>query len=621
MAPRPAFHPLPLGAVRPLGWLLAQLRRDLEGGFASRLDQLSLHAANDLFRERIPSSDDPRAWWDAETRGNWLWGYVMMAHLAEAPEHQARVAELVAGLLATQDDDGYIGIYAPDARYQHADGENGELWAQSRALLPLIAQFEATGESEVMEALRRAADLTLWHLGVGPPYFRRGDRVHWDEITGLTHGLCYLDVLEWLHANTGHPGVAEAGVRLYDQFSSMPLPFPNDDLALPNLADVRHFFRGHAVHTAEHLRALLWVGQLAPDRVSSDVVDRALRRLEYNCVPSGALMGDETIHGAPMPEAGYEYCTTTELSFSLTSAIQKLGRAELGDRLEKLAFNAAQGARFPDGRAIAYLSADTRISAVAHRLDSYGRGDFGGRHDFSPTHDDVACCCNPNAVRFLPQFISRMWMRVAPEEGFAAIAYGPCRLRGTHAGVGLTIVEETEYPFSDTIEFTVTPERAVEFTLLLRKPGWVGAMNVAVRGAEARLEDGWCRIRKVWSAGDRVRVSFSWTVRSELYANGEVALFRGPLQFALPLDHRLEITRGYGDSGFHDYDVYPEDVAQGYHVPVLSKAPEFGLTVEARPGGDAGHPWDAPQLVLRHGETTLVPIGCTVLRRAAFPIR
>lgn len=622
MAPGPAFHALPLGAVRPLGWLRAQLRRDLDSGFAARLDRLTAHAAHDLFRERIPSSGNHRAWWDAETRGNWLWGYVMMARLAGAPEHEARAAALMAGLLATQDADGYLGIYAPEARYRHADGENGELWAQSRALLPLIAHYEGTGDRRVLTAMRRAVDLTLQNYTAANPYFRRGNRTGRDTLTGLTHGLCYLDVLEWLYDITGEPAYAQAGARLYDEFSGMPRPFPNDDFALPNLADAKRPFSGHAVHTAEHLRALLWVSRLSPDRVTPDLVENALGRLRLYRLPSGALLGDENMHGLPMPEAAYEFCTLAELSFSLSSAIQKLGRGSLGDWLETLAFNAVQGARLPDGRAIAYLSADTRLLATARRQDSYSSGAPGRRFKYSPTHDDVACCCNPNAVRFLPQFVSRMWMRLPSDGGFAAVAYGPCELHASLGNVGVTILEETDYPFSDSIDFVVSLERAVEFSLVLRRPDWAGDMDVAVPGADAVCADGWYRIRKTWQAGDRVRVTFAWKVRSEPYGNGEVAVFRGPLQYAVPLDHRLDIIRGYEVEGFHDYDVYPVDIAQGYRIPVLdSQASELGLTFEARAGGDRSLPWDEARFLLRNGDTTLVPFGCTILRRAAFPIR
>lgn len=619
---RPAFRTLPVGAVRPRGWLLAQLRRDLATGFAARLDRLTPHAARDLFRDRIPSSTEPRAWWDAETRGNWLWGYVTMAHLAEAPEHQQRVAELMTELLATQDADGYIGIYAPDRRYRHADGENGELWAQSRALLSLTAWHEATGDLRAREAVRRAADLTLRQCTAEHPIFRRGERTARDALTGLTHGLCYLDVLEWLHENTGSSGYAEAGVRLYEEFSRMPRPFPNDDLALPSLADPKRDFAGHAVHTAEHLRALLWTGTVAPGRVPAEAVETALVRLARCSLPSGALVGDEAIHGLPLPESAYETCTSVELAFSLAGAVQKLGRADLGDRLETLVFNAAQGARLPDGRAIAYLSADTRLAATAARPDTYSAGAPSGRYKYSPTHDDVACCCNPNAVRLLPQLVSRMWMRLGADDGFAAVAYGPCELRASIGGVAVSIAEDTGYPFSDSIEFTVMAERAVEFTLLLRRPAWVGTADVAVSGTEAVATDGWWRIRKRWAPGDRVRVAFAWAVRGEPYANGEVAVLRGPLQYAAPLDHRLDVVRRYDLDGMCDYDVYPEDIAQGYRIPVLdSGAPDLGLRFESREAGDADRPWDAPRFLLHAGATALVPLGCTVLRRAAFPVR
>ena len=105
-------------------------------------------------------------------------------------------------------------------------------------------------------------------------------------------------------------------------------------------------------------------------------------------------------------------------------------------------------------------------------------------------------------------------------------------------------------------------------------------------------------------------------------ANGEVAVLRGPLQYAAPLDHRMDVIRSYEVEGFHDYDVHPVDIAQGYRMPVLdAQAPGLGLTFEARAGGDRSLPWDEARPLLRHGDATLVPLGCTLLRRAAFPIR
>jgi len=223
-------------------------------------------------------------------------------------------------------------------------------------------------------------------------------------------------------------------------------------------------------------------------------------------------------------------------------------------------------------------------------------------------------------VRLLPHLIARMWMRLAGEDGFAAVVYGPCELRGRIGDAAVRIVEETAYPVSDTVELVIEPERPVDFTLVLRQPGWAGGMDVAVPGADPVFADGWCRIRKRWTAGDRVRIAFAPEVRAEAYANGEVAVLRGPLQYVLPLEHRLERIREYPGEGLHDYDVLPTDIAQGYRIPLLdAAAPGLGLAIEPRPG-EPDRPWDRASSVLRHADATLVPIGCTILRRAAFPV-
>ena len=62
-----------------------------------------MRAATDLFTQRSESSSQQFAWWDGETRGNWLWGCTMMAFLADQPEHQARVTALLEDLKDTQD--------------------------------------------------------------------------------------------------------------------------------------------------------------------------------------------------------------------------------------------------------------------------------------------------------------------------------------------------------------------------------------------------------------------------------------------------------------------------------------------------------------------------------------
>ena len=285
------------------------------------------------------------------------------------------------------------------------------------------------------------------------------------------------------------------GRWLYEDFSSMPRPFPNDDLALPNLLENKPNFAGHAVHTAEHLRALWWVCQ-SGEADLEQARDQALRQLKRYTLPSGALLGDEAIHDEPTPDVGYEYCTLTEMLFSLSSALQKLGEAAYGDWIENLAFNAGQGARFPDGKALAYLSTDTRFAAVASRGDFYSPDQPGRRFKYSPTHEDVACCCNPNAVRFMPHYISGLWMKVNGQAGVAATTYGPCVLQTEIDATAVIIEETTEYPFSDTITFTIKPARPIEFALWLRKPRWSTSFDLAGVDGLISATEGWIIIEK-----------------------------------------------------------------------------------------------------------------------------
>lgn len=603
---------LPLGSIVPRGWMRAQMRRDLAFGFAGCLDALSTHVARDLFRERLDDASGHAAWWDAESRGNWLWGYTMLGHLSGSEDHRARADALVRDLRATQEADGYVGIHSADARYPAGDAENGELWSQSRAILVLLSHFELTGEAASLESARRAADLTLTKYGPGRPHFGRCTTL--SDRTGQTHGLCFTDALEALYEVTGDGRYKDFARWMLDDFDAWPVPFPNDDLAAANLADSERPLRGHAVHTVEHLRALAFGGAPDPARLQS-----ALRKLRLSTTKSGAVIGDESLHGLPGPAAGYEYCTLTELTFSLARLAQHLADPGLADWLERLVFNAAQGSRAADGRALAYLCSDTRLDALASRPDSYSL--LSGRHGrfkLSPTHDDVACCCNPNATRLLPHYVAAMWMRCVDGPALAALAYGPSELRTAIDGQEVAVLQDTAYPFEDEIRFTVTVATPLRMRVRLRRPGWVAVARV--EGAAYREEDGWITIDRTWHGSTSFVLRLDLPVVAERYPGGEVAVLRGPLQFVQPVPHRSRVLRTCPGAPWYDEELLPadaEDVAE--KLPVLECSHhDLGLTVTRDAGGDPDAPWSDPPLRLAGDGFELVPIGAAPLRRAAF---
>src|SRR5258706_15044819 len=65
-------------------------------------------------------------------------------------------------------------------------------------------------------------------------------------------------------------------------------------------------------------------------------------------------------------------------------------------------------------------------------------------------------CCTANMHQGWPKLAASLWMATR-DAGLAAIAYGPSIVTTTAGGVPVTIEEQTEYPFRETIGLTIRP--------------------------------------------------------------------------------------------------------------------------------------------------------------------
>ncbi len=110
---------------------------------------------------------------------------------------------------------------------------------------------------------------------------------------------------------------------------------------------------------------------------------------------------------------------------------------------------------------------------------------------------------------------------------------------------GLTLMQQTRYPYSDTVLFTVTAGTGprlvsgggARFALRLRRPSWVGSgMQVWVNGVSVPIstERGFAVILRTWHKGDKVRVVLPMHLYTEALPDnaGRVALLYGPVVLA-----------------------------------------------------------------------------------------
>ena len=146
----PKMQTLPFGAVKPEGWIKKQIQHNLSG-YTGHLDSLApdLIIKDDIYdknrlTKKVKSKDVGALgaegdwqvqflWWNSETQSNWRDGYIRSAILANDAAHLKKIKVYIDKILATQDADGYLGIYYQELRYNF-NNQNGELWAQATLL-------------------------------------------------------------------------------------------------------------------------------------------------------------------------------------------------------------------------------------------------------------------------------------------------------------------------------------------------------------------------------------------------------------------------------------------------------------------------------------------------------
>ena len=605
----PAFTTLKFGDIKPRGWILAQMRRDLQTGFAGHLDDLCSEAASDIFatgRNRPGKANSGNAdnvgWWNGETEGNWHCGLLMMACLTGEPAAMAKAKAYVEHILATQDADGYIGIYSPELRYRG----NGELWTQTCLFRGLLAYGDATGDQRVAAAVRRAVDRTIAGYADCP------------HIRFAQHDVMYTDVLEMLYARTGDRKYLDFGLRLYRECPHLRafLHQPETD---------GHFQRcysgGHGATVAEAMRMSLWFWLATGQEEYKEEGLGVIAAMNHWVMPDGALVSDESVDHPPLPwDVGCEYCTIFERECTLLNAGQKTGEANDFEAAEHLWFNAGQGSREADGSAILYCSTENRLAI---------HDEMRKRQRFSPTHQQVAVCCNPNATRIAAYFVSNAWMRPTDAgPALAAVLYGPSEVNTVLAEVPVRIEEKTGYPYNGDVKMVMHPATPVTFSLWLRNPEWSGKTEITCAGGDIRQVGAYWQVRKEWKAGDTIAIHFKQTVQKVPALGGEFALQYGPLLYVLPVKGEAQTVKKYAKSDLKDYYVNKTgETETDLFLP--ADKPVAGFAPKDVAGSNPDYPLDDPAVVVtgemfrKDGEVTpvtLVPIGAntTELRRVTF---
>ena len=433
--------------------------------------------------------------WQGEHVGKWLHAATLALEQTRDQKILRALETTVRRLLASQQPDGYIGTYAPKARFCAPPGKHTrsswDVWTARYVLYGLLAYEQFHPDPAVVKACARLGELLLATFGPG-----KADLT----TTGTRYGLSATVLLEsvvMLYERTGDKRFLAFAERIHESMEANPrlrlvstltsggdLTVPGDGKAYQMMAVLLGYLRlfRHTAH-APYLAAVTGAWERirrdhtyetgGPWTYKSDGVKNheCFARLEY-------------FH----PDNLVETCSTTtwiQLSLEL---LEMTGEAKYGEEAERALLNHLIGAQAPNGRDWAYYTAANTI-----------------KRDYN----DVLHCCGSSGPRALEVY-ARHLLGTAGDV-LSLNSYLP--LTATARGVKI----EGNYPFEDRATIRLQLNRPARFPVDFRPPAAGSRIRVRIGGAGQKLQalpSGFMRLTRTWSPGEVVDVQFDFPIKA-----------------------------------------------------------------------------------------------------------
>lgn len=634
LRPNP-YISLPLGAIQPKGWLHTQLVK-MKTGMTGQLDKL------------YPRVLGSRNGWlggdgDVWERGPyWIDGLVPLAYILNDDELKKKVQPWIEWSLNNQQPDGYFGPVPPAVEPTDEPGLQRGLardwWPKMVMLKALQQYYNATGDQRVIELMLKYFRYQLKKLPETP----LGHYSWW----GAQRGADNLLVVYWLYNITGEKFLLDLAKLLHKQTFDWTNSFLYS-------GDLYTTYKYHGVNLAQGIKSPVIFYQQESNDKYIQAVEKAFHDIRYyQGQVQGMYGGDEFNHGND-PVQGSEFCSATELMYSIENMMAITGSVSMMDHLEKIAYNALPTQATDDFTARQYYQQANQV------MVSRRERNFMESHDGTDNCYGVLTgfpCCTTNMHQGWPKFVQSLWM-ATNDNGVAALVYAASELNTKLPnGSVVQFAEETDYPFSDVIKFTYKSNAEAIFPLHLRIPAWCNNAEIKVNG-EVLLRPAGNQIVKLprkWKMGDVVELKLPMQVQLSRWFNNSVGVERGPLVYALKVEESWKQVKNEKDADLYgDYmEVYPasdwnyclwgeglKDVEKNFQVmqvkkpgnepwnlanaPIVIKAKGKKVPGWTMYNGDAG-PLPYSNLKYTASEKvediTLVPYGCTTLRISEFPV-
>lgn len=497
---------LPVGAVKPGGWLMKslELQRD---GLTGQLGEISawLTKKNNAWLNKNGTGD-----WGWEEMPYWLKGYGNIAYMLNDKKMIDETMVWVNGTLNSQRDNGDFGPYV----IRKSNGKR-DLWAQMLMLFVLQSYYEYSNDPRVVTHMTR---YFKWQMTIPETEFLTD---YWENSRGGDN----LYSVYWLYNITKEPGLLELANKIHRNTANWRLKN-----WLPNW---------HNVNIAQCFRepATYYMQSKDPSDLQASYDNQKFIREMFGQVPGGMFGSDENSRkGFVDPRQAVETCGMVEQMASDEIMMRITGDTYWAENCEDVAFNTFPAAFMPDYRSLRYLVAPNMVVSdnKNHNPGIDNPGPYLLMNPFSSR------CCQHNHTSGWVYYAENLWM-ATPDNGLAAVLYAESDVKAKVGdGSEVRIVTKTHYPFEEQVIMKIEIPKPASFPLYFRIPAWAEKTTVRINSQLVNVTPvagQYVRIAGTWKSGDAISLSFPMKLQTRTWEKNKnsVSVNYGPLTFSLKI--------------------------------------------------------------------------------------
>ena len=450
---------------------------------------------------------------------------------------------------AAQESDGYLYTartinpehphgWAADKRWAAEEHASHELYNLGHMVDAACAHYQATGSDKFLNIAKRYADCVIKEVGAGEgqacvvPGHQIAEMAL-ARLYVLTGEKKYLDEAKFLLDYRGK-------TKIKNIYSQSDKPVVDQTEAW-----------GHAVRAGYMYAGMADVAALLGDSTYIKAIDTIYENIvskKYYLTGGVGARHQGEAFGAdyelPNLTAYNETCAAISMVYLFERMFLLHGDAKYIDCLERTLYNGVISGMSVDGGKFFY----------PNPLSSDGHYRFNADNTMTRQPWFGCACCPSNLCRFIPSMPGYVYGVRDNNLYVNLFAANTATIKVN--GKDVTLEETTQYPWDGDISIKVLQNKAKQFNMLVRIPGWVqsnvvpsdlyafnddifSTYEVSVNGqkVEGELENGYLVINRNWKKGDVIRIHFDMPVRT-VVANprvsddrGRIAVERGPLVY------------------------------------------------------------------------------------------